>query len=109
MDNYFLSLIRGDSFSFGLDFEGLDQDLETAFFSVKKNAKDEAYSFQKSLGNGITKQETNKYVIRVAPEDTAGLEAGKYVFDLQIGVNGDIFTPMIGIFNLVQDVTNVTE
>ena len=68
--NYQINMARGDSCSFGLEFEGLGQDLETAYLTVKKNALDEEPLFQKSLGHGISKSENYKYVLRIAPEDT---------------------------------------
>ena len=104
--NYQINMARGDSCSFGLEFEGLGQDLDTAFLTVKKNALDVEPLFQKSLGAGITKQDSDHYVVRIAPEDTEELDAGQYPFDVQIGVNGDVFTIMLGIIILSQDVTD---
>lgn len=103
--NYQINMVRGDTLAFGLDFENLDQDLESAFFSVKVNATDDYYIFQKSLENGIYKVADNEYIVRIAPEDTAELDAGNYNFDLQISVNGEVFTIMLGIIVLEQDVT----
>ena len=103
--NYQINMVRGDTLSFGLEFEGLGQDLDTAYFTVKKNALDEEPIFRKSLANGITKQEDYKYIVRVAPNDTKELDAVQYAFDLQIGVNGDIYTIMLGVLILSQDVT----
>ena len=104
--NYQINMVRGDSCSFGLEFEGLGQDLETAFLTVKKNALDTEPLFQKSLGSGISKSDDYKYIVRIAPEDTAELDAGLYSFDVQISVNGDVFTIMLGVIILSQDVTN---
>lgn len=103
--NYQINMVRGDTLAFGLDFENLDQDLESAFFSVKVNATDDYYIFQKSLENGIYKVADNEYIVRIAPEDTAELDAGNYNFDLQISANGEVFTIMLGIIVLEQDVT----
>lgn len=102
-DRYVL-MTRGDTLSFGIEIEGLDQDLETAFLTCKKN-HNEAPLFKKTLGDGITKQETGKYVVRVAPEDTENLEPGKYFYDLEIGANGDIFTILKGVLEIERDVT----
>ena len=104
-DDRYITMTRGDTMSFGIEIEGLDQDLETAFLTCKKN-HDEAPAFQKSLEDGITKQETGKYVVRVAPEDTENLEPGKYYYDLEIGVNGDRFTILKGVLEIERDVTN---
>lgn len=101
-----LKMVRGDTLAFGVEIEGLEEDLDTAYFSCKINYDDNSYVFQKTLGNGITKVETGKYRVRVAPADTSSLEAGQYYYDLQIGVNGDIYTILRGVLKIEYDVTN---
>lgn len=103
--NYQIDMVKGDTLSFGLEFEGLGQDLESADFTVKKDDNDATVLIHKSLDNGISKKEDFKYVVRLAPEDTADLDAGYYHFDMQIGANSDIFTIMLGILVLEQGVT----
>lgn len=100
-----INMFRGDTLSFGMEIEGLNQDLDSAYFTVKANYADEPL-VQKSLGDGITKVETGVYRIRVAPEDTADVAAGKYFYDFEIGANGDVFTILNGILEIEQDVTN---
>ena len=103
-DDRYVTMARGDTVSFGMEIEGLDQDLDTAFLTCRKNFT-EAPVFQKSLGDGITKQDTGLYVVRIAPGDTEGLQVGKYYYDLELGVNGDKFTILKGILEIEQDVT----
>jgi hypothetical protein len=43
--------------------------------------------------------------VRVAPEDTAGIESGKYFYDLEIGLNSDAFTLLKGVLEIERDVT----
>lgn len=100
-----ITMVRGDTFSFGVEIEGLEQDLESAYFTCKQNYTDDENAFQKSLDDGITKLETGKYIVRVAPEDTKYLEAGKYFYDFQIAANGDVFTVLHGVLELERDVT----
>lgn len=100
-----LDMIRGDTLAFAVEIEGLDQDLESAYFSCKNSANDETYIFQKSLEDGITKVGTGTYRVRVAPEDTVNLEAKTYRYDLQIGLNGDIATVLKGTLKIVEDIT----
>lgn len=104
-----LFMVRGDTFRFNLEIEGLETDLTDAYFSCKKNKDDTEYLFQKSLGDGITKTvetETSKtYEIVVAPEDTEDAEDGNYFYDLQIQVDGDVFTPLLAILKIEKDVT----
>lgn len=106
MEDEYITMTRGDTLSFGLEVEG--DALDTAYFTVKKSFSDETPVFQKSLGttvDGITLIEEGKYAVRIAPEDTENLEVGKYYYDLQIGVNGDVFTVKRGILELEADVT----
>lgn len=102
-ENEYIRLTRGDTLSFGFEIEGVDN-LETAFFTCKKDINDNANLFKKSLGNGITKTDDG-YVVRVAPADTKNAEIGKYFYDLQIGVNNDIFTVLKGVFEITYDVS----
>ena len=103
--NYQIDMVRGDSLSFGLEFEGLGQNLDSADFTVKKDDSDATVLIHKDLSDGISKSADYKYIVRLAPEDTADLDAGYYHFDMQVGVNTDIFTIMLGILVLEQGVT----
>lgn len=117
--NYYSNNIRnvkGDTYSSVLVIEGLEQDLETIFFTCRDSLNDTSeVLFQKSLNNGISlvdydeENDIRKYAIRIAPEDTANIQAGTYEYDLEIGVNGDIFTIMKGKFIIVQDCTKGSE
>jgi len=100
-----IHMTRGDTLSFGLEIDGLNQDLETAYFSIKQKFNEDIVIIQKSLGDGITKVDDGKYTIRVAPEDTQYVALGEYLYDLEIGVNGDIFTPIKGILFVGWEVT----
>ena len=102
---YNLTMVKGDTLSFGVEMEGLDQNLDTAFFACKKSYDDASPLFEKYLGNGIYLLEENYYGVRIAPEDTENIEPGKYHYDLEISVNGDVFTPMRGYFEILPDVT----
>ena len=114
MNNNNMFMVRGDTFRFSVEIENLQEDLTSAYFSCKKNLDDTSYIFQKSLGNGITKKQATEnsiiYEVAVSPEDTENVECGNYFYDLQIEVNGDIFTPLNAILKIEKDVThsNVT-
>ena len=74
-----LTMVRGDTLSFDLVLSDMDGSTVTSiFFTAKKKATDETPVFQKSLGDGISLLEGSTYRVRVAPEDTAGVAAGKY-------------------------------
>lgn len=101
-----ITMVRGDTLAFAFKFQGLNQALDTAYFSCKANPTDSAYLFQKSLEDGIEADESGAYKVRVAPEDTAEIPAGSYYYDLEVGVNDDVYTILIGQLLLRQDVTN---
>lgn len=107
-----LFMVRGDTFRFSVEIEGLTVNLTNAYFSCKKNKDDTEYIFQKSLENGIAKTketDTSKtYEVVVAPEDTEEVEDGKYFYDLQIEVDGEIYTPLLAILTIEKDVTHNT-
>lgn len=111
--NYYkknINNVRGDTYSLGLTVEDIDQALDTVYFTCRDSLNDNSsILFEKSLGNGITLTEETEgkysYAVRVAPADTKNLQAGIYYYDLQIGINEDIFTVMKGKFIIEQDNT----
>lgn len=108
MEDTYITMVKGDTLAFGVEFEdqsGNPIDIDTAFFTCKKNYNDDSNTFQKSLGNGITRADVGQYRVKVAPSDTISKEAGKYFYDFQVSKNGDVFTFMRGVLELEQDVT----
>ena len=109
MEDENMSMVRGDTVSFGFETLMLgendeivvfDQDLDSVFFTCKRNDTDEVNAFQKSLEDGITKVAEGQYVVRIAPEDTENMEAGKYHYYFKINVNSDTFTLRKGILEI---------
>lgn len=103
-----ITMVRGDTLSFGIvieDDNGNPLDIDSAFFTAKKNYTDDTILFQKKMGVGITKVADGTYSVRVRPDETANAEAGNYFYDFQVGVNGDVFTIMRGVLELLMDVT----
>lgn len=101
-----LKMTKGDTFSFGFEIEGLgSQTLQSAYLTVKNNYDDATALFQKSLNNGITTENNEVYKVRIAPADTSSLDVGNYYYDVQISINGDVFTIMKGILALEFNVT----
>lgn len=112
MEKTNLEMIKGDTLSFAVEIE-FDEDtqkLEKAFFTCTKNLDDGDVVFQKALEDGISfrKQERSKmyYVVRIAPEDTKDIEAGHYFYDMQIEINGDVFTILTGALKVRYGITN---
>ena len=105
-----LETTKGDTLSFGVEIYNLGQPLEAAFFTCRANYDDGGNIFQKSINNGITLSSTDEfgnyiYVVRVAPEDTENVAPSKYYYDMQIELNGDVFTILKGILTIDYDVT----
>ena len=110
MEDEYIRMSRGDTLSFGIQVYDEDggpfgQDLEHVYFTCKSNRSDNRFLFKKSLSDGISKVGQGAYTVRVAPSDTANAKPGKYFYDLEIGCNGDVFTVMSGVLELMQDVT----
>ena len=101
-----LEMIRGDTMSFDLELTDLNgATVSSIYFTVKKKATDTTNVFQKSLSSGITSTGDDTYRVRVAPADTIGVAAGKYVYDLQIELGSDVYTVLMGSLQIIQDVT----
>lgn len=107
-----LEITRGDTLSFGVEIYKLGKELDTCKFSVKSNYDDQVSLFEKNLNDGIQldhiADEDYFYKVRVAPEDTKDLDFGQYYYDLEIGVNQDIFTISRGVLTLEPDVSQTT-
>lgn len=103
-----LCMVRGDTSKIGICLKNLETEPDAIYMTVKRTISDEEPSFQKSLGNGIQQDESEegrKYFIIIEPEDTQTLTPAIYVYDIEITVNGDVFTPITGRLVLVPDVT----
>lgn len=105
-----LEMTRGDTLSFGMEIYAIGQALDTAYFTCKNNYDDETPLFQLSIGHGITLDSYDEdgnyfYKVRIDPVDTQDLLDKKYYYDIQIGVNQDIFTIAKGILTIEYDVT----
>lgn len=106
MENKNITMTKGDTLSFNviaMDTNGEPMVVDSADFTCKKLGTETSNVFRKSLGAGIT-QDDGMITVRVAPEDT-NINAGRYFYDMQIGVGSDIFTVMKGVLEIEQDVT----
>lgn len=99
-----LSMVRGDTLQFGMEFTGLEGDLGAAFLTVRKTYNS-TILVQKSLEDGISKVRDAQYWVRMAPEDTAELTPGVYKYDLEVSAGGDTWTVLIGNLSIKADVT----
>ena len=107
MENKNITMVRGDTLSFNVEVTDANDGLievDSAYFTCKKISTDDVNIFKKALNAGII-QDENGLTVRVAPEDTRNVSAGQYFYDLQIGVNSDIFTILKGVLEIEQDVS----
>lgn len=102
-----LTIVRGDSATIGIQFNGLETEPDSIYFSVKRNYSDTEYKLQKTLGDGIEKDESGemKYKIKMTPEDTSGMAGGEYVYDVELTIGDTRVTPVIGNLIITPDVT----
>ena len=98
-----LEMTKGDTFYLGVELVGFDTTLDAAYFTVKANKEDDTFVFQKTLSDGISAEDENKYKVRVAPEDTADLDTGWYYYGLELHANGDVSTVLKGPIHITWD------
>ena len=105
--NQNITMVKGDTLAFNVqvfDENGQPITVDSAYMTCKKMPTGTNHVFQKSLQNGIW-QEDGIITVRVAPQETVEADAGEYFYDFQIGVDHDVFTIMIGVLSLVQNIT----
>lgn len=108
-----LIVYKGDTLSFGLQIQGLEgQNLSSAYLTIKADKNTGDPLIQKSLDNTFiwkdsydAATDTLTYGFRVEPAAMNQLEPGYYDYDVQIGVNGDVFTAQAGKILVKKDVT----
>ena len=92
---------RGATFSFIVTFKNLNQDVATMSFGLKEDY-DKEMLIEKTLGDGITKIDDNKYKVDFSYTDILNLEAGMYVYDLRYTIGDNPAIPLSG-YVIVQD------
>lgn len=110
MEDTHITMIKGDTLSVGIKLvdennNPITDDLKDISMTCRDSENSDIIIFNKHIGNGITKSNEGEYVIRVAPEDTENVEAGKYVYDVELRTNEDVFTPLKGILTIDDDVS----
>ena len=104
-DNTNISMTRGDTLSFVIEVDGLgESELDDIKFSCKKDLEG-SYLFQKSLGDGITRLDENKYNVKLRTEDTENARLGGYFYDLQLTLGDSVLTVLKGKLEITFDVT----
>ena len=104
-----MTIVRGDTGAF--KFQRLDSngDAITAaptamYFTVKKSYSYATDIFQKTLAD-MTMDEDGTWHFIIAPEDTASLDYGSYVFDLEVTTDDYVQTIAKGKLILEEEAT----
>jgi hypothetical protein len=108
MENQNITMIKGDTLSFNCfvyDEFQMPFMVDSAYFSCKKKATGDEYIFRKEIDDGIEQDENGMLTVRVAPEDTAEVDAGEYFYDFEINVGEDVYTIMVGLLSIENDIT----
>ena len=108
MEDEYITMVRGDTLSFNMELVEYTDALTGAYFTIRESALDGAPVVQKTLGDGIELISDGLYSVRIAPEDSAGLEVGQYWYDLVIECNGDRCTILRGVIEFLQNYTEVS-
>ena len=117
MDDFFnairkeISIVKGDTLAFNFQLQGLNGvDPDEIALTCRDKPEDNDYNFKVYKGHGITRtsynaeDDTLTYSVRVPPAST-NIVAGRYYYDLEINVNGEVITLMRGRLNVEWDVT----
>ena len=100
-----ITMVSGDTLSYNVivkDQSGEPVTVTGATFKAKKNLEDVSPAISLSLGSGIT-QDDGVLTVRIAPADTSSL-VGFLYYDMNITVDGDVFTLMKGMLQIEADV-----
>lgn len=99
---------RGATFSFIVTFKNSNQDVSSMTFGLKEDY-DKEMLVEKTLGDGITKIDTNKYKVDFSYTDIMDLEAGMYVYDLRYTIGTTPAIPLSGYVIVNDSVFNEEE
>ena len=107
-----IRFIKNNTYALLVTFKDIEEDLRSAFFTVKENPEDTTPILQKSLGAGISKvddrayKKEKKYKVQLQAEDTTPLEADvQYLYDLQVTIGNVVKTVASGLFVVSPTIT----
>lgn len=110
-----IAIVQGDTCSFGFQIQGLGGQRPSAInFSCKEKVEDEDSLFRVALTNNIDERSYDSerdiltYGVRIPPALTHNIPLGRYFYDLQAVVNGDVITLMKGRLSIDYQITRDT-
>lgn len=101
-----ISFTRGDTYVIGFTVRELEGQLDTAYFTCRKDKlRETPVLFQVSLGDGISYLGDSEYQIVIDSDLTKNIPVGSYFYDLELSKNGSVKTVLKGKLKLTWDVT----
>lgn len=96
-----ITMVRGDTYDFAFT---VNEEPDVLTCSCRETYDSKDYIFQRTLEDGIVKVD-DRYVVTIDPENTAGLPAKKYVYDVEMWFGDTCKTIIAGMIFLKPDVT----
>lgn len=103
--NIYLELVRGDTLGLGLEFKNLSATIDEVVMTCRPEFGSPTVIFSGSLTGGEVTVDGGSVYIAIPPSATAAVTPGMYVYDVEITVGSDVYTPMIGNLKLRYGVT----
>jgi hypothetical protein len=100
---YNMEMVRGDTLSFDII---VDEDIGTVTdiaMAVRRFSWSDAL-FRVDFTDGITSI-TDGWRVRIPPSATSDAEPGSYRYDVQFTIGDDVYTPLRGNFEILDDAT----
>ena len=114
LNNFKIAFTKGDTYALAVKIKNITDDLNSAYFTVKKNPEDEPL-IQKTLGAGVDKiddrayKNEKTYKIQLQSEDTANLEPlVQYLYDFRVAIGNVVKTLISGVFVLNHSISEVS-
>lgn len=91
----------------GGDGQPYVEPLDNIYFTVKENAKDREYKFQKRMSDDdIVWVDSGTYQFTIMPDDTNNLKFGEYDCDIEIVRSGTLKKTFLGKLIIGREVTH---
>ena len=105
INKYDLQMVRGDTLEFDVSIDG-ELTVTAVYMTARAAIAPQANLFQLELGDGITAT-ADGWHFRVPPGATFSAAPGMYVYDVQFETATDVYTPLIGKLEIINDVTHI--
>lgn len=107
-----IQMVRGDMLSRSFIIRSSDktpftEQLDNIYLTVKRDENDRDFEFQKRLSDGgIYSLGEGRYQFTIQPEDTDNMSYGKYIFDIELVIEGRLKKTYVGELELTKESTH---